>query len=195
MLTLTSNNTVSWVKFVTLRETFHSLAACWQSSCSHLCYCRQRSAWPYQWWPLAEIASGPGSRQSRRERASEYLYRNRPGRSSRSLSTGSSTGSKEALWWRDDRNWLNPVKGKRESSISSDVMEHLVYHKNRLFPTWPDSSNPQWLQSLRFSSARPFCSNPNRYTSGQITKNTHHANVNSLNLWKRLTEFRSWPLE
>lgn len=59
-------------------------------------------------------------------------------------------------------------------------MKHLPYHKNKLFPTWPDSLYPQRLQSLRFSSARPFCSNPDRYTSSRITKNTHRANVTSL---------------
>lgn len=128
---------------MTLRETFHSLAACWQSSCSHLCYCRQRSAWPSQWWPLAEIASGPGSRQSRRGRALGYLYRNRPRRSSHSLSTGSSTGSKGALWGRDGRHRLNPDKGKRKSNMSSDVIKHPTYHKNKLFPTWLDSLYPQ----------------------------------------------------
>lgn len=59
-------------------------------------------------------------------------------------------------------------------------MRCLTHHKNNLFPAWPDSLYPLWLQSLRFSSAHPFCFIPDRYTLCWMMVNTSHANVTSL---------------
>lgn len=98
ILSLPSTTAPSCVALLMLREFCHSPPACWESSCSHRCCCRRRCPWPSRWWSLAGFVFGPGSRRSRRGRASGRPCRNTPGPSSRSQWTGSSKGCRAGLW-------------------------------------------------------------------------------------------------
>lgn len=92
-----------------LRGFCHIPAACWESSCSRRCCSWQRCPWLSGRWPLACFVFGPGSRRSRRGRASGCRCRSTPGRRSHSQWTGSSKGSRAGLWWDGAQNKIRSL--------------------------------------------------------------------------------------
>lgn len=200
-----SDGAISCVKFLMLRETCHSLAACWQSSCSHLCYCWQRSPWPSRWWPPAESAFDPGSRQSRRGRAWGCPCRNTPGHSSRSPWTGSSKGSRAALWWWKAKidqilakggKVICPIKRCCKNSWDVSLTIRIAYSQlGWILYILYDSSPFDFPQLTLSVSSQTDTLHVGWWRTQAMLMSPPWLHICTKKLQTGLTVFQSWPLE